>query len=543
MEEKEYKMPAAPSVAVEAVPDRKKKEKRPGETRDAVFGAVMALLSVILVNGLIFKGIGLGTAFCLIAMFVSTVVYIGKPKKMGVYSAVCGIAVLALSAGLVFSDPGLYAFTAFCGAVFVFDVFFIETADVRKYPGGTVRSFRDLMSYWFAMTFGKLESGFYGLFHKKGEGEKGSRKVFSVLIGVVIAIPVLLVVVPLLVSSDAAFEALIDRIPDIKVGEIIVSLIFGLPVAMLLFSRQFAISGGDLPEKKEAKERGGIDPTVVMTTLTVISLAYVLYLVSQLAYFFNAFSGLLGEGYTVAQYARRGFFEMSAVCAVNLAVVFFGLWLCKNKKNSENKPLAVRMLSLFLCVFSLLLDATAMSKMVLYIKSFGMTRLRIVTSLFMIFLAVVFLAVTVRIFVKKTPYVKIAVCAAAVICAVTCYTGVDRVIADYNVNAYLDGRLSSVDTETINYLESYSTVPALLKLAKCDNRQLSNDAKAALNNKYYLAFAEYKEKEDGTTVVVMNTDKFDLRAYKYFEYRGRELLKENKDLFYSTTYCAYPVEE
>ena len=45
--------------------------------------------------------------------------------------------------------------------------------------------------------------------------------------------------------------------------------------------------------------------------LGMISLVYVLYLVSQLAYFSGGFSGILPKGYTMAEYARRGFFEMA----------------------------------------------------------------------------------------------------------------------------------------------------------------------------------------------------------------------------------------
>ena len=44
-------------------------------------------------------------------------------------------------------------------------------------------------------------------------------------------------------------------------------------------------------------------------------------------------------------------------------------------------------------VFSLLLAATSLSKIVLYVSRFGMTRLRILTSIFTVLLIVIFLAV------------------------------------------------------------------------------------------------------------------------------------------------------
>lgn len=530
-EKKEFvKVQPAVSVQPQAV---NSKEKIPGGGKDMIFSAVICVLSVLAVYVSVWSGLGAGLGVCIVLMFAATHIYLGKPKKRTPYAVFCGIAMAVLSVGLVFSDSGLSGFTVFVTAVFLFDIYFIESADFRRYRGGTCRSAVDWFIYEFVLTFGRIDDGAYALFHKKeGEG-KASRKVLSVLLGIAVSVPVLIIVIPLLISSDAAFEGLMRKIPDINIGEILASVVVGVPVAFLLFARQFAVKH-ETAEKKTKTEIKGVEPTVICTAMTVISAAYVLYLLSQLAYFFNAFSGLLEEGYTVAQYARRGFFEMSAVCIINLAVVFFGMFFCRKKEGKL--PMGVRILSLFLCLFSLVLDATAMSKMVLYIGSFGMTALRIETSLFMIFLAVVFVAVIFRIFIKNTPYMKIAVSAAALIVAVTAFTGIDRLIANYNVDAYLDGRLSSVDTQTLRYLDPYSTVPALVRLAECDNSQLSNEAKEILNERYYSAFAKYSWDDYDNCVCTFDTEYKNLRGFKFYEYKGLELLKEKKDLFFVESY-------
>ena len=504
-----------------------KTQRREGENRDLVFAVVMALLGILFINFLFFGGQGVGTAAVLILMFAATLIYRKKPKKFTVYSLFCALGTLVLSAGLVFSEKGLSDFTVFTMAVLLFDVYFIDTCDLRQFRGGSTRSVLDWAMYFLVFPFDKLADGGYALFHQKDAGNGGGRRKFlGILIGLLIAFPLLCIVIPLLISSDAAFEGLINKLPDIKIGEILVSLLFGLPMAFLLFTRQFAVNTATI-EKSKKTERRGIDPTVIYTVLTVVSLAYLLYLFSQLAYFVNGFSGLLPEGYNMAEYARRGFFEMCAVCGINLAVVFLSMFLCRKKEGK--RPMGVRLLGLYLCIFSLFLDCTAMSKMVMYIERFGMTKLRIVTSLFMIFLGVTFVAVILRLFIKKTPYVKIALITAAIIVGVTAFTGIDRVIADYNVNAYFEGKLSSVDTETLRELETYGTVPALVRLAENDNSQLSKNAKSILNDMYFSAFAEYNE--NGKRI--FNTDYDNLRGYKYHEYKGLELLKEKKDLFFT----------
>ncbi len=85
--------------------------------------------------------------------------------------------------------------------------------------------------------------------------------------------------------------------------------------------------------------------------------------VSQLAYFFSAFSGMLpeGQGFTSAAYARRGFFELTAIAAVNILLLLLVLLLAKRGPTGRISP-GVKALSLFIGVFTLLLGATAFSQ-------------------------------------------------------------------------------------------------------------------------------------------------------------------------------------
>lgn len=127
------------------------------------------------------------------------------------------------------------------------------------------------------------------------------------------------------------------------------------------------------------RQTGRFHPVTLNTFLGVVAFCYLLYLVSQLAYFFSAFEGILPEGYTQAEYARRGFFEMSALCSINLLMVLVSIG--QVRRNPE-VPRLTRFLCLFILVFSLVLAACSASKMGLYIGVYGLTRLRVLTSLF-----------------------------------------------------------------------------------------------------------------------------------------------------------------
>ncbi len=332
--------------------------------------------------------------------------------------------------------------------------------------------------------------------------------------------------IPLLSSSDAAFENLLKQLAFRNLGEAIVSILLGITVFFMLFGRLFAL--------KSTRERGtavssgrGIEPTIPTVFLMAVSAVYLLYLVSQLAYFFNAFSGLLPEGYSTAEYARRGFFEMSVLCAVNLLLLFLSNLLCR--KSDGRTPMLLRLLSLFLCVVSLVLAATVLSKLCLYIRSFGMTRMRILTSVFTVFLGCVFIAVAFRLFFRRTPYMKIALAIGALLLLALAFVNVDRVVAGYNVEAYRAGVLEDIDMDTIELLNSDAVVPYLLELTDDADRATADRACEILSEHVEKHYKIVGTMTDGLRVV---EEVGALRAWNLTAARARTLLRENLNKYY-----------
>ena len=119
-------------------------------------------------------------------------------------------------------------------------------------------------------------------------------------------------------------------------------------------------------------------------------------------------------------------------------------------------------------MFTLVLIATAISKMALYIGEFGLTRLRVLTCCFMVLLAVCFVAVLLKQFVRKLNLVGVIVCASVLCLAAVSLTDVDELIAEYNVNAYLSGNLEEMDVYHFYDLGD-GAVPSAVKLAASEN--------------------------------------------------------------------------
>ena len=100
---------------------------------------------------------------------------------------------------------------------------------------------------------------------------------------------------------------------------------------------------------------------------------------------FGAFTRTLPVDFTVAEYARQGFFELCRVMALNFVL----LWLVTRM---SKPPVSERKVSLALCVTllaeSILFAVIALSKLALYIDCFGFTPLRLQST----WLALVLLA-------------------------------------------------------------------------------------------------------------------------------------------------------
>ena len=233
----------------------------------------------------------------------------------------------------------------------------------------------------------------------------------------------------------------------------------------------------------------GRENAVVIPFLSVISVCYLMYLFSQLAYFFSAFKGILPADYkfTVSDYARRGFFEMCIIAVINLVLVFAVLLFARK---SEGKICAAnKAICTFIGGFTLIIIVTALSKMILYIKKLGMTELRITTSAFMLFLAVVFVSVILCIFIKGIRVLRVAFITAGCILVILGTVNVNSAIAKYNYNAYKSGLLKDIDVQTI-YDVGDEGIPYLVLLAKDSNITVAENAKekimlAVTGNKYY----------------------------------------------------------
>jgi hypothetical protein len=208
--------------------------------------------------------------------------------------------------------------------------------------------------------------------------------------GLALAVPLLIVFGILFATADAVFgNALGGAVPHVHrpAAQLATVLVWGWLAAGLL---RVAAAGGVEPpaaDRPRAVRLGTVEMCVVLGLVDLLFAAFV-------AVQFRAFVG--GQTYvqqharlTYADYARAGFFQLAGVAALALLLLLALDWVLRRDERGANA--AFRLLGgvLVALVFAVLLSAV--HRMQLYERTFGLTGLRFYTLAFMAWLAVGFL--------------------------------------------------------------------------------------------------------------------------------------------------------
>lgn len=449
------------------------------EKRELIFAAVTVLFGLLLCNSVYAGGYNLGFAISAMGLILSSVGYFWSlGRRPDGYSGALLVCSLLLAASFGWSCDGLVKFFMFGFLLLSFGLGLCLLAGQNRRDPARAGSFWDGADMLFRLGFGKLPESCRGLVAATQVGSAG-KKTGAVLLGLCIALPVMGIVLPLLTDADAAFEGLMNQLPELEIEELVFTLIFGLILSVVTYSQ--AVAGRYAPKPAPAaKKKTGLSALTVNTVLGCLCFVYLVYLFSQLAYFVGGFAGLLPEEYSLSEYARRGFFEMATLCGVNLAVILGSLGLVKREGQA---PRSTRVLCLCIGAVSLFFVCAASAKMFMYIGSYGLTRLRLLTQIIMLFFAFTTIVVAVWLFVPKLPYMKVVILGAMVIALTTVWLDVDSMVARYNVDAYLSGRMETVDVDYLRILSDGAQLQLERLAEQAPDRSVALQAEKALHYK------------------------------------------------------------
>lgn len=266
---------------------------------------------------------------------------------------------------------------------------------------------------------------------ERGEKEEKIRKknttILYVLLGLAISVPLLCVILPLLLSSDIVFFEAFRKIFSFRIDKdfilmaLLTILIFFAGYALI---KRLCVRQGWL--EIPVKDKRNSNPVVSITISAVLLVFYALYSGIQIIYLFLGF-GTLPKGYTYADYAHEGFFQLVFVCLINLVLVL----ICR-KFSKDNKVL--KLMLTFICSCTYIMLFSSAYRMILYIGAYGLTFLRVYVlwALLVIFLAIT--GAVILIFQEKMPFVKYSMVVIAATWVVFSMSHPDTYIAEYNLS-------------------------------------------------------------------------------------------------------------
>lgn len=330
-----------------------------------------------------------------------------------------------------------------------------------------------LLAWWRpAMLFQRLRLLLRGMFLRLGaacsalsppcKSEK-ARTLGPLLLGLGGAGLLLVFLVPILVSADALFAAATASL-GAWLGRYFTLSLWKLTLALaatpFVFGLLYELSRPAAP-KAEPSARRKADALVFVVILGALDALYVLFLAVQSAGLFGGAAYLAQRGITYAEWARSGFFQMVGVSVVNLSVTMAALTFASRNGQSWK---ALRGLSAFLLLESLVLLGSAAWRMTLYISAYGLSFKRCMTYWGMAMTALFLLAALWKTHRPDASFFRAAFPLAVAGWLVINCVPVDHLVAKNQVDRYLSGVSASIDLEYLLFDLSYDTLPQLERL-------------------------------------------------------------------------------
>lgn len=222
------------------------------------------------------------------------------------------------------------------------------------------------------------------------ETKKTARKFWAVLRGLLIALPIVALLAILLSSADPVFGDWLktilnlEKLPEYLFRAFYIALITSFLVGVFLHAI-LPTSDAGKPETQQAWMKPFLGWTETCIILGAVDLLFLAFVFIQVRYLFGGAANINETGYTFADYARRGFFELVAVAVISLGL-YLGLHtVSKREKRAAN--IGFTALSVLLMANVLVILASSLQRLMLYEAAYGFSRLRTYTHVFIFFLA------------------------------------------------------------------------------------------------------------------------------------------------------------
>ena len=239
------------------------------------------------------------------------------------------------------------------------------------------------------------------LFSPRGV-KKDQRVLLQVAKGILMAIPVLFVFLLLFSSADLIFQKYVSDLINIDIeSETVfrsILVLFTTLVYIGAYSYSFREKKNQIIAQQNSRSYnvGRIESSILLGSVNVL---FFVFMFVQIAYLFGGESNISAQGFTYAEYARRGFFELIAVAIISLLLLLITEKYVVKKETDH--LLGFKILSAALAVQVILIMASAFTRLSLYEEAYGFTILRLYSHAFIILLAIIFCLLFYKIYKDK----------------------------------------------------------------------------------------------------------------------------------------------
>jgi two-component system sensor histidine kinase BaeS len=341
-----------------------------------VASALVGLLAGALVP---FHGPGLGWAVVLLAAGATAAV--AARRRSEPFTVTCSVLALLLVLPLVLLDAEWIGVLGVLAAAAVFLVGVVG--------GRTVRGF---LLAWLSWPLASLRGlpWFGRVLHLAGTGER----VPAVVRTVAWSVAGVLVFGALLASADAVFASWVDAVvPSFSLGDLVPRGFVAVAVAAVTLAAAFVAAAPPRVERGEVSMSPLRNRFEWLAPVLLVDAVLLVFLLAQARVAFGGHGYVRSTtGLTYAEYVHQGFGQLTVTTLLTLLVV----WAASRRAGRERGDVRALRLSLgLLCGLTLVVVASALSRMHVYQEAYGFTRLRLLADLVEAWLGVLVVGVLV----------------------------------------------------------------------------------------------------------------------------------------------------
>lgn len=444
------------------------KQEKEVTIKNVIMAVLIGLITIILfVGNNEFNYFGISVPIIVTVISASAIFSMGKVKKInytGVYFL--GVSILLSVTYAIFTN---YIFreinTILIPLTLATGLYMINFSDIRLKG-------EDLLNNVIPnITIGIFINPHVGmigrLFKDREDFNFKNSKYRGVIKGVIISIPLLILLILLLSSADEIFASIFEDTINNMINVISLIRTGGVLLKVVVFALVFVyiyylFSSFKFMVKRTYKMTvTKLDKSMVNTILVLVNVLYLVFTYVQIKYLYIKVSNFNLSPAEYSSYARNGFFQLIAVVVLNIMIILYF------KNRIDNSKLTCS-LNTLMTILSFNMGLASLYKMRLYIREFGMTQLRFVTSVFMIFILIMLVLIAVSLW-KKIELFKYCIIIGSIIYLGINFCNMDKMIAEYNLNAKGKG----VDIEYLSTLslDSYDVVLKAYEQGKISKEQ------------------------------------------------------------------------